>query len=211
MRRFVGFENAWKRRLYVLGMGQMPECMERQYTRGDNGYSRIMLEVVVSYNMWIWHASFDNSGSNNDLNVLNSSLLFDDMPNDTTHVALFYVNGVDYKKGYHQTDGIDPSWAMFIKSFLSVVYAKRLKFRSTRACTKGCWAAIWCPTRLFAYTTTTGKGLQCKRYTKSCLLALYCIIWLWKKMIFFIVDAEEYYVNLSTNMQRTKIERCDEY
>nr|XP_043638154.1 uncharacterized protein LOC122609161 [Erigeron canadensis] len=36
-----------------------------QYTRGDKGHPTIMLEVVASYDLWIWHAYFGPAGSNN--------------------------------------------------------------------------------------------------------------------------------------------------
>ena len=36
----------------------------------------IVLEVVVSYDLWIWHAFFGMPGSNNDINVLDASNLW---------------------------------------------------------------------------------------------------------------------------------------
>ena len=36
----------------------------------------IVLEAVASYDLWIWHAFFGMSGSNNDINVLDASNLF---------------------------------------------------------------------------------------------------------------------------------------
>ena len=38
----------------------------------------MILEAVADYRLWIWHAYFVVAGSNNDLNVLNSSSLFNE-------------------------------------------------------------------------------------------------------------------------------------
>ncbi|TQE01946.1 hypothetical protein C1H46_012444 [Malus baccata] len=43
--------------------------------------STIVLEAVASYDTWIWHAFFGAIGSNNDINVLWSSPLFDNVVN----------------------------------------------------------------------------------------------------------------------------------
>ena len=53
-----------------------------------------MLEVVASYDLWIWHAFFGVTGANNDLTVLYNSPLFDDLIDDITDVVPFEV----YKK-----------------------------------------------------------------------------------------------------------------
>ncbi|GJU79665.1 ALP1-like protein [Tanacetum coccineum] len=65
----------------------------------------------------IWHAFFGVAGANNDINVLDNSLLFDDLLDDKAHVAPYVVNGVGFKKGYYLADGIYPQWATFVKSF----------------------------------------------------------------------------------------------
>ncbi|CAN6680469.1 unnamed protein product [Malus baccata var. baccata] len=49
--------------------------------KGCHYKSTIVLEAVVSYDTWIWHAFFDVPRSNNDINVLWSSPLFDDVVN----------------------------------------------------------------------------------------------------------------------------------
>ncbi|GJZ16021.1 reverse transcriptase domain-containing protein [Tanacetum coccineum] len=57
------------------------------------------------------------SGANNDINVLDNSLSFDDLLDDKAHVAPFVVNGVGFEKGYYLADGIYPQWTTFVKSF----------------------------------------------------------------------------------------------
>ncbi|XP_050142142.1 uncharacterized protein LOC126618086 [Malus sylvestris] len=49
--------------------------------KGRHNKPTIVLKVVASYDTWIWHAFFDAPGSNNDINVLWSSPLFEDVVN----------------------------------------------------------------------------------------------------------------------------------
>ena len=37
---------------------------------------------MTLYDLWIWHAYFGPAGSNNDINVLNESDMFDDLLQD---------------------------------------------------------------------------------------------------------------------------------
>ncbi|GJU92005.1 retrovirus-related pol polyprotein from transposon TNT 1-94 [Tanacetum coccineum] len=53
-----------------------------QFARGDKKCPTIMLEVVASYDLWIWHAFFGVAGANNDITVLNNSPFFDDRLDD---------------------------------------------------------------------------------------------------------------------------------
>nr|GEU55070.1 putative nuclease HARBI1 isoform X2 [Tanacetum cinerariifolium] len=55
-----------------------PILWQGQYGMGDKKYPTIMLEAVVSQDLWIWHASFGVAGANNDINVLDNSPLFND-------------------------------------------------------------------------------------------------------------------------------------
>ncbi|XP_023750622.1 uncharacterized protein LOC111898969 [Lactuca sativa] len=56
-----------------------PTTWRGQFTRGDIGEPTIILEAVASQDLWIWHAFFGVAGSNNDLNVLGQSPLFNDI------------------------------------------------------------------------------------------------------------------------------------
>lgn len=42
--------------LYALGMEKLSSAMEGQYTCGVHGVPTVMLEVVASNDLWIWHA-----------------------------------------------------------------------------------------------------------------------------------------------------------
>ncbi|XP_071739670.1 uncharacterized protein [Rutidosis leptorrhynchoides] len=108
--------------------GKCPNVWKGHFTRGDHGYPTIMLEAVASCDNWIWHAYFGMAGSNNDLNVLNASLLFDSSLTDTAPQVPYEIGDVDFDRGYYLADGIYPSRASFVKGFSSVVDAKRKYF-----------------------------------------------------------------------------------
>ena len=76
------------------------------YLSGYPEVSTIVLEVVASSDLWIWHAFFGVVGSNNDINVLDLSLVFDEVLNGCTLEANCTVNGNNYIIGYYLTYGI---------------------------------------------------------------------------------------------------------
>ena len=49
------------------------------YMSGYSGVPTIVLEIVASSNLWIWHAFFEVAGSNNNINVLDHSPMFDEV------------------------------------------------------------------------------------------------------------------------------------
>ncbi|XP_052621622.1 uncharacterized protein LOC111917420 [Lactuca sativa] len=55
--------------------------------------------------------------SNNDVNILDQSPIFDDLLNGKASDAPFTVNGNEYKYGYYLTDGIYPQYSIFVKGF----------------------------------------------------------------------------------------------
>ncbi|XP_009351799.3 uncharacterized protein LOC103943275 [Pyrus x bretschneideri] len=55
--------------------------LKRLLRKGRHDKPTIVLEAVASYDTWIWHAVFGDLGSNNDINVLWSSPLFDNVVN----------------------------------------------------------------------------------------------------------------------------------
>ena len=72
---------------------RMLKTHQGQLTRGDHGVPTIMLEVVVSNDLWFWHAFFGMMGSNNDLNVLGVSLIFNDTLQSKALDLSYVVNG----------------------------------------------------------------------------------------------------------------------
>ena len=76
----------------------------------------IILEVVASNDLWIWHAFFVMPGSHIDINVLHRSHLFAKLVEGTTPKVNYRINGHDYTMRYYLADGIYPSWAIFVES-----------------------------------------------------------------------------------------------
>ncbi|KAD6119181.1 hypothetical protein E3N88_10452 [Mikania micrantha] len=76
-----------------------------------------MLEAVAFNDLWIWHAYFGVSGSNNDINVLDQSPIFDDILDRVAPGSSFYANNTYYKYVYYLADGIYHENATFVKSF----------------------------------------------------------------------------------------------
>jgi len=111
------------------GWRNCPVAWQGHYTRGDKGHPTIMLEAVASYDLWLWHAYFGPAGSNNDINVLNESDLFDDLLQDNAPQVPFVANGENFTKGYYLADGIYPDWATIVKSFKCPMDPKTSKFK----------------------------------------------------------------------------------
>ncbi|XP_020266390.1 uncharacterized protein LOC109841871 [Asparagus officinalis] len=76
----------------------------------------IILEVVASYDLWIWHAFFGLPGSLNDINVLERSYVFSGLDEGSVPHISYKVNGRPYDMGYYLADGIYPSWATLVKT-----------------------------------------------------------------------------------------------
>ena len=79
----------------------------------------IILEVVASYDLWIWHAFFGLPGSLNDINVLERSTVFKDLAEGRGPHINYSINGHEYTMGYYLADGIYPSWSTFVKTLSS--------------------------------------------------------------------------------------------
>ncbi|GJT28372.1 ALP1-like protein isoform X1 [Tanacetum coccineum] len=76
----------------------------------------ILLEAVTSQDLWIWHAFFGVDGSNNDINVLYQSPLFNDLKPGRAPEIPFVANGVTYRSEYYLVDGIYPELAPLVKT-----------------------------------------------------------------------------------------------
>ncbi|KAF8395268.1 hypothetical protein HHK36_019210 [Tetracentron sinense] len=64
----------------------------------------IILEVVASYDLWIWHAFFGLPGSHNDINVLERSSVFTDLADGRAAAIDYSINGNDYDMSYYLAD-----------------------------------------------------------------------------------------------------------
>jgi hypothetical protein len=91
-----------------------------------------ILEAVAGYDLWIWHAFFGMPGTNNDLNVLHRSPMFDPLRNGTMPPVHFTINGTTYKFGYYLADGIYPNWPTFVKAIRHTFEKKRFTSQPSR-------------------------------------------------------------------------------
>ncbi|GJU55951.1 ALP1-like protein isoform X1 [Tanacetum coccineum] len=86
------------------------EEMHGQYVKRDHGPNPfILLEAVASQDLWKWHAFFGVAGSNNDINVLYQSPLFNDLKTGRAPEIPFVANGVTYP-----WTGTEPSEALVV-------------------------------------------------------------------------------------------------
>ena len=75
---------------------------------GRSGTPTIILEAVADYDLWIWHAYFGMPGTNNDINVLESSHLFSNPAQGIAPPAHYFIQGKEYNMGYYLADSIYP-------------------------------------------------------------------------------------------------------
>ncbi|TVU11893.1 hypothetical protein EJB05_45503, partial [Eragrostis curvula] len=104
-----------------------PTAWRGAYTGHKDGPTMI-LEVVASKDLWIWHSFFGLPGSLNDVNVLRRSSLFQSLTCGTAPQVEYMVNGNKYTMGYYLADGIYPAWATFVKAFRSPQGNKKINF-----------------------------------------------------------------------------------
>ncbi|XP_020245247.1 uncharacterized protein LOC109823382 [Asparagus officinalis] len=83
---------------------------------GRSGSLTIILEAVADYDLWIWHAYFGMPGTNNDINVLESSNLFSNLAQGIAPPAHYVIQGKEYNMGYYLADGIYPKWATIVQT-----------------------------------------------------------------------------------------------
>nr|XP_043618868.1 uncharacterized protein LOC122590756 [Erigeron canadensis] len=106
-----------------------PTAWRGTHTRGDVGHPLLMFQVVASYDLWIWNAYFGKQGSNNDINVFESSPVLEEIISGLAPTSSFYANGNFYKCGYYLTEGIYPEYTTFVKSFTDPFDEKRQLFK----------------------------------------------------------------------------------
>ncbi|XP_021802429.1 uncharacterized protein LOC110746511, partial [Prunus avium] len=80
------------------------------------GQKSIILEAVAGFDTWVWHAFFGVAESQNDLNVLGQSLVFNDVLRGEAPNVTYEINNTVYQNGYYLADDIYPGWTTFMKS-----------------------------------------------------------------------------------------------
>ena len=84
----------------------------------------IILEIVASQDLWIWHAFFGIPSSLNDINVLDRSHVFALLANGHAPPVNYTINGYEYTMGYYLTDGVYTKRSTFVKT---IPYPQGLK------------------------------------------------------------------------------------
>ncbi|XP_020171742.1 uncharacterized protein [Aegilops tauschii subsp. strangulata] len=98
-----------------------------QYKGHVKGAS-VILEVMASQDLWIWHSFFGMAGSHNGIGVLQRSSVFARLAEGHYPEVNFEVNGHKYKKGYYLVGGIYPQWSTLVKIISNPQGEKRQRF-----------------------------------------------------------------------------------
>ncbi|XP_026450524.1 uncharacterized protein LOC113350597 [Papaver somniferum] len=85
--------------------------------KGHYAKPTIILEDAASYDCWIWHAFFGLPVSQNDINILHKSPLFEDLKYGISPLVNFSINGNQYTHGYYLSDGIYPKWSTLVQCY----------------------------------------------------------------------------------------------
>ncbi|XP_028075495.1 uncharacterized protein LOC114277752 [Camellia sinensis] len=112
-----------------------PTALKGMYT-GHIHEPTIILEVVASYDLWIWQAFFGLPGSHNDINVLERSFLFTELAQGRAPTVNYAINGNEYIMGYYLADGIYPQWSTFEKTIPSPQGNKKKLFAAAQEATR---------------------------------------------------------------------------
>jgi len=93
-----------------------PMAWRGSFKSGKDKYPTVCLEAIVDERLYFWHAFFGIPGSQNDINVLDQSDLFENLVDGTAPKVHFLVNHNVYAMGYYLTDGIYPPWYVLMQS-----------------------------------------------------------------------------------------------
>ncbi|XP_021818692.1 uncharacterized protein LOC110760697 [Prunus avium] len=126
------------------GMIGSIDCMHCQWKncptawQGDyenrKGQKSIILEAVASFDTWVWHAFFEAAGSQNDLNVLGQSPVFNDVLRGHSPQITYRINNTIYSSAYYLADGIYPRWTTFVKIIPNPQSEKEKSFAVFQEC-----------------------------------------------------------------------------
>jgi hypothetical protein len=121
--------------------------------KGHKKGCTVILEEVATHDLWVWHSFFGMPGSNNDINVLQCSLIFSKLVEGHASPVDFVINGQHYNKGYYLANGIYPKWATFVKTISSPVLPKEVEFvKAQEGCRKDIERAFGVLQQRFGYS-----------------------------------------------------------
>nr|GEV52848.1 hypothetical protein [Tanacetum cinerariifolium] len=187
---------------YYFRKRNSPKVWHGEFARGDKKYPTIMLEAVISYDLWIWHAFFGVAGANNDLTVLNNSPLFDDLLDDISPVAPL---------GYYLADGIYPQWSSFVKS-LTVANSKKnalfkRKQKSARKDVERAFEVLQRRWHIICQPTCAWTVNKLHRVMYTCIILHNMIL---KDQKFSLSELDQRnYIWPQPNILRSWVERCE--
>ena len=92
-----------------------PKSFQGQFKNGKKDYCSVVMEAGCSPDRRIWHLFCTIPGTCNDLNILNSSPLFDDILQGKSPAFKYVLNGTEYTWFYYLVDGIYPAWRVFAR------------------------------------------------------------------------------------------------
>ncbi|XP_020409151.1 uncharacterized protein LOC109946257 [Prunus persica] len=126
--------------------GRAPNVDKHRHSRGDygnrKGQKSIILEAVAGFDTWVWHAFFGVSGSQNDLNALGQSPVFNDVLRGEGPNITYHINNTIYHNGYYLADGIYPRWTTFVKSIPHPQSHKEIFFAAYQKDVERCFGIL---------------------------------------------------------------------
>ncbi|CAL9004814.1 unnamed protein product [Prunus brigantina] len=121
--------NDWKHRLHALAVEELSYCLAKRVWESDRPKS-IILEAVASFDYWVWHAFFRVAGSQNELNVLCQSPVFDEVLRGHSPQVTYQINNTVYSGEYYLVNRIYPRWTTFVKTIPNPQSEKERSFAS---------------------------------------------------------------------------------
>jgi hypothetical protein len=88
----------------------------------------MILEAIAFYDLWIRHAFFKMYGTNNDINILQISSVFNPLWRGIMPLVEYTLNDTSYNMGYDLVDGIYPDWLIFVKAIRHPWEEKKVYF-----------------------------------------------------------------------------------
>jgi hypothetical protein len=84
--------------------------------RGHAEGCTVILDIVGSQDLWIWHSFFGMAGAHNDINVLKRSPVFARLAEGNVPSVSYEIMRHTYTEGYYLANGIYPECPIFVKT-----------------------------------------------------------------------------------------------
>ena len=104
--------------------------------KGKEKKNTLILEAICDLDTYIWYSFFGESGSLNDLNILEKSTIVGSILNGTMELHLpqelyYSINGTVHNYLYFLVDGIYPKWPIFISTVSDAIAGSKDKMFAT--------------------------------------------------------------------------------